>query len=275
MSTSIYKGFHDSMQLALRDFAVARDTNSYGYGLKIDSDDDFFTGGAAKKSYLMYIGGERPSGSAATGDSNDALLKMAFTNRALNDANFVMRGINLDLSNRGAGTLATLEGAKFTCKQRGDAGAITNLRSVQASVQLDVGSGLVGTSIHGVHVDMKLEANCPTDAMGVLVENRTDGVYTLPTAAFAVQNRGTSGCKGFEYGLDLYDATADTCNSAEIRMNNQVCVMTNAGAPSDGTSGTGAGISGPGSICVDYSGKKLYVNGNTTASPTWKQVTSA
>ena len=43
----------------------------------------------------------------------------------------------------------------------------------------------------------------------------------------------------------------------------------NAGVPDDGTSGTGAGIAGPGSLCSDITNSKLYINTNTKASPTW------
>lgn len=54
-----------------------------------------------------------------------------------------------------------------------------------------------------------------------------------------------------------------------------VIIFTNAGVPTDGTSGTKVSKAGPGSICVDTTNKKLYINGNTQASPTWKLVTSA
>lgn len=43
----------------------------------------------------------------------------------------------------------------------------------------------------------------------------------------------------------------------------------NAGAPSSGTSGTGAGWAGKGSLCVDSTNGALYQNTNTKASPTW------
>jgi hypothetical protein len=52
-------------------------------------------------------------------------------------------------------------------------------------------------------------------------------------------------------------------------------IFTNAGAPTNGTSGTGAGIAGPGSMCIDTTNFNLYLNGGTTSSPTWKLVTRA
>lgn len=48
-------------------------------------------------------------------------------------------------------------------------------------------------------------------------------------------------------------------------------IVTNAGAPSNGTSGTGAGVAGPGSLLVDSTNCNLYQNTNTKASPTWTQ----
>jgi len=51
-----------------------------------------------------------------------------------------------------------------------------------------------------------------------------------------------------------------------------VWMFRNAGVPGGGTTGTGAGWAGPGSICSDLTGKKLYINTNTKASPTWTVV---
>lgn len=46
-------------------------------------------------------------------------------------------------------------------------------------------------------------------------------------------------------------------------------VLTNAGAPTDGTSGTFAGFAGIGSLLLDTTNGVVYVNGGTKASPTW------
>jgi len=48
-----------------------------------------------------------------------------------------------------------------------------------------------------------------------------------------------------------------------------VWLFTNAGVPSDGASGTGAGFAGKGSICSDITNGELYTNQGTKASPTW------
>jgi len=55
---------------------------------------------------------------------------------------------------------------------------------------------------------------------------------------------------------------------------NDVWIFTNAGTPADGAvgTGTGAGITGPSTLCLDYSNAKLYSNTGTKASPTWTEL---
>ena len=49
----------------------------------------------------------------------------------------------------------------------------------------------------------------------------------------------------------------------------------NAGAPTNGTSGTLAGIAPPGALLIDTTNKTFYQNTNTLASPTWTALTTA
>jgi hypothetical protein len=56
---------------------------------------------------------------------------------------------------------------------------------------------------------------------------------------------------------------------SDASSNNVFWSAVNAGAPSNGTSGTGAGLCGPGSLLIDTTDKALYINTNTLASPTW------
>ena len=48
-----------------------------------------------------------------------------------------------------------------------------------------------------------------------------------------------------------------------------VLPITNAGAPTDGTSGTGADVCGKGTLCIDTTNGVLYINTGTKTSPTW------
>ena len=58
-----------------------------------------------------------------------------------------------------------------------------------------------------------------------------------------------------------------------IQLDNSVVILVpGSGAPTDGTSGTGVGDAGPGSLYIDYANGKIYINTNTKASPTWTVV---
>lgn len=51
--------------------------------------------------------------------------------------------------------------------------------------------------------------------------------------------------------------------------NNDVLNLVNAGAPTDGTAGTGAGLAGPGSTCYDTTNGVMYRNYGTKLAPIW------
>ncbi len=99
---------NDWERIWVREVSPVRTDASYSYGMNVDSD-LFFTGGAATKSYLMQLAGDRTLGNAATGDSNDAYLKIAGSNYAANDANFILRGLNIGITNRSGGVMGRLE----------------------------------------------------------------------------------------------------------------------------------------------------------------------
>lgn len=218
LDRTVFQPLGRIIQEAFQDGLVAeyvRGTSSYAYGMRIVGD-SFFIAGAAKKTYLVQIEGERAAGQAVTGDSNDALLRMSHWNGAACDSNFIMRGINGSMSNGDAATLNLLEGINFSVRQR-STGAITALRAALLSVQMDSSKAAVNTEVKGLKVEMRIEQNCPANSAGVEVRNYTSGVYTLPTAAFKVSNDRSSGCKGFDYGLDMYDANGETVETAQIR----------------------------------------------------------
>lgn len=67
--------------------------------------------------------------------------------------------------------------------------------------------------------------------------------------------------------------------SAQFNFGGDQWMYWTAGAPVDYTDGTppatGEAEAGIGSLCMDYTNGKLYVNGGTKAQPLWKIVTSA
>jgi len=54
--------------------------------------------------------------------------------------------------------------------------------------------------------------------------------------------------------------------------NSDIWDINDAGAPTSGTSGTGAGFCGPGSTYVNTTTGAKYLNTNTKASPTWSLI---
>jgi len=76
-----------------------------------------------------------------------------------------------------------------------------------------------------------------------------------------------------DYGLD--QNALNKVRKGNLRLTNNVGIYVGSGAPTDGTSGTGAGNLGPGSLYIDYTNKNMYINANTLASPTWKLFTRA
>lgn len=65
--------------------------------------------------------------------------------------------------------------------------------------------------------------------------------------------------------------------SAQISRVYSAYLLVGTGTPVDGTSGTGAGFAGPGSLYIDTATPKIFINGGagTKASPVWKIITSA
>ena len=53
---------------------------------------------------------------------------------------------------------------------------------------------------------------------------------------------------------------------------NGVWMLVQAGAPTYGAAGDGATFAGPGSLLIDITGTKIFINTNTLASPTWTAV---
>jgi len=84
------------------------------------------------------------------------------------------------------------------------------------------------------------------------------------------------GCIGAGYAVGDKAALATTANVALAPggnfLNGDTILMSKAGSPTDGTSGDGAGYAGTGSLLIDTTNAKLYINTNTKASPAWTVV---
>jgi len=117
-----------------------------------------------------------------------------------------------------------------------------------------------------------------TDADGAVVAviDGDSGVTKANAAFKAMSNNSTPG-SGFDFGVDLHGPAHDGYNDlailkADVRMSHEVCILSNAGVPD---SSVGAGTAEKGSLCIDRSAGKVYVNGGSKATPDWKLVVSA
>ena len=142
-------------------------------------------------------------------------------------------------------------------------------------------SGAPGTTLQTGGVVGEAAGRCLGAVVAVL-GSHDDIDEARPGAMFKVFNDNSAHQEGVglskaDYGLDLFDDHFSKIKytKADMRMSYEVCVLNGAGAPVDGSSGTGAAFAEKGSIYSDRTNGKLYVNGGTKASPTWKLVTSA
>lgn len=88
------------------------------------------------------------------------------------------------------------------------------------------------------------------------------------------QNSGT-GIRGDFNTVSVSIAGTDKlqASASGILLSNDVALMNGAGVPTDNV--TGAAYAGIGSIYIDRTNGKMYINGGTKALPVWKIVTSA
>lgn len=120
-------------------------------------------------------------------------------------------------------------------------------------------------------------------AVVAIIDGSDPSAVTRANAAFAARMNNNNAGSGVDYGVDLYDAGRSSglytgggqplkIAKADVRMTNEICILNGAGAPTNGV--TGATFAGPGSLYIDKTAGKLYINTNTKASPTWTVVGS-
>jgi hypothetical protein len=102
-----------------------------------------------------------------------------------------------------------------------------------------------------------------------------DSAVTNARAAYTVDNQNSTPSSAFEYGLDAQGVDHDSYglteySKAALRLDNNVVVMTGAGAPVDGT--TGDNYAGPGSFYIDITNKNAYIQTSAISTPVWKLV---
>jgi hypothetical protein len=140
--------------------------SGYAYGLKVDGT-NMLTGTAASKSYVVDISGERES-AVATGDSNDAMLKVAGTNYAACDTSFAFRSLNLKLTNGSGGTLGRLDNIISIILKAGS----TTAYGVALSVDAQDLAATAKTEFGGLDVAINREGLAATLEYGIQIRTR-------------------------------------------------------------------------------------------------------
>jgi hypothetical protein len=243
----------------------SRTTDAYSYGVDINSN-TFFTGTAATKSYLLSVRGDRTASYAATGDSNDALVRVSGNNYGANDSDFIFRGINSGINNRSGGTLGILEGASIGAQAK-SGGTVPTVRGMTVTAE---NYGTMATEFGGIDVVMKNEAAIATTEYGIRVRNLNNSLATAIGAGYLLSDTGVN--VGYTYGLDMNGATIGT---ADIRLHAGSTITDTAGVVTIGATSTnfggsmtipkGAGVAASG-VCaaVTDQGKLYYAT--TTAN---------
>lgn len=112
-----------------------------------------------------------------------------------------------------------------------------------------------------------------------VIDGSDPSAETRARAAYAVKMNNNHADSGVDYGLDLkadandnYSGTgrAFAVDKAEIRTSQEVCLLNDAAAPVDGT--TGDNFAGPGSLYIDTDAPALYMNTGTKTDPVWAEV---
>jgi len=161
--------------------------DSYRYGLRVDSD-VFFLAGAALKHYMVQLSGDRESGNAVTGDSNDAMLKISHSNYAANDANFIDRGINIGVTNRSGGTLGRMENS-FGVQSKG--GATTPI--IIAGTFIAENYGTNATECFAIDAIIRDEVGAGALRAGIRVRNDDRSGVSALDAMILLDSHASSG----------------------------------------------------------------------------------
>ncbi len=169
------------------------------------------TGGVAQKTYAAYIDVTKPSGSPSSGDSNDAAIRVAFNNVAANDANYIMRGINIGVNNKNTGVVGRLEGALIGSQSKGGTVSGTNMGMTIVAENYGTVSDLFG----GIDLYVRNEAAVATDEFGIRIRNDNQSTASAVDAGIVFTNNAVN--TGFTYGIDMNGVEIAT---ADIRLSN-------------------------------------------------------
>ncbi len=181
------KDTEDSQNAGIRwIFDRSEATSSYDYGLRL-SGSKFFTGTTATKSRALGITCDRPSGSVATGDSNDAALYISVSNYAACDSNFIFRAVNAVVNNRSGGTLAIIENTLAASSKSGS--TTPTVRALQLTAE---NYGTCATEFGGLDIVLKNEGAVATTEYGMRIRNNNNSIAGPVASAISISKSGAN-----------------------------------------------------------------------------------
>lgn len=187
---------------------------SYRYGVYTDLE-EFFVAGAAKKHYGVHITGDQVAAAIMTGDSNSAYFRISASNYAANDANYILRGCNISLTNRSGGVMGRLE--NFLGVQNKSGG------TVDTQIGATVINENYGT-IDDVGLAMDIisrDENDTSRGYGGIIRLRNDDRSSQSALDSAVDIDSHASSGGYDTLVDAKDAVLTEYNSGK-----QVVLMT-------------------------------------------------
>lgn len=261
--TSTYVGNYKPSARPSTDFAYYFGINDNG-----SSSSGLMTGGAAQKTYGLFVNLNRPAASAATGDSNDAAVKVTINNYAGNDTNFIQRGINVVSNNRTTGTLGKLEGGLISASCKSG----TTCPDVWGAEINTENFGTNATSQIGLDVTIKNEGAKATTQAGIRIRDLNNSIAGPSDAAILVAEP-TVASTGFNYVIDANGTDSPT--HAFVRMQNGAIIYFGTQTTRNAVRtevGTGGAI---GSFYVSTAGKMYLKVATGGADTDWERVTTS
>lgn len=189
--------------------------NFWGVEIKLG---DFFTGTTTSHCYGLGITGDRGTGYAATGDANDAYLRISGNNYAANDSNFVYRGLNVAVNNRSGGTMGIME--NLISVQGKSGGTVPTMRALTVKSE---NYGSVATEFGIADFIAANESNAATTTYGIQVRNDDRSAQAAIQSAIKLSSHASSG--GFDKLIDGSGAVL-----TEYDTGTKVCLMSFKGA---------------------------------------------
>ena len=159
----------------------------------------------------------------------------------------------LNIQARPAMDIGTIDGINLECEAKAGADISNRFAMIRGKMETPSSGGTIAKLV-GIDIAFAM-TTAPTYGAGIAMYSQ--------------------GGQVLDYGIDFTNEGSYGLNpdKAELRLSHDVCIMVGSGAPTDGTSGTGAGYAGPGSLYIDYTAStvdNLYSNEGTKASPDWE-----